>query len=249
MANRFSINITETMVAPGGGVVMSVCSEIVLAMRCPECGQVDFHSLCRFAVGKNIVFELFCSCGTLKFDLYTKDFSQYSITVSCAFCGDSHSYMYSGKNLWSGNLVALTCPHAGLDMAYLGSSDMVCRALANTEGMDGLVDEFGGDGFFHNSKIMNEVLQCLYGIAQRNGLYCQCGSMQIGVEIYPDRLELHCKSCGSINIIYAENEEDLQVIQQVDEIGLAQNGFDYLDSLARSRKIKGPIGPEKRNKT
>jgi hypothetical protein len=66
------------------------------------------------------------------------------------------------------------------------------------------------------------------------------------VDIFPDRLELQCKNCDSLNIIYAETEEDLKVIQQVDKIELARHGFICLDSLANTGKPKPKKGRHKR---
>ena len=89
---------------------------------------------------------------------------------------------------------------------------------------------------------MYEVLNCLHDIAEPGAVYCQCGNHDVEVDIFPDRLELHCKGCDSVNIIYAETEDDLNVIRKVDTIELTRNGFNCLDSLANSGK------PGKKNK-
>lgn len=218
---------------------MPVSTVTVLGMRCPECGRMEFHKISRFAVAKDSTYRVFCSCGAFKMSLQAKKHARYSVTVSCVFCGSSHTRDFSGSHLWSGSVIELFCTDTGLDLAHIGSAERVRRAASErVEGLDDLISEFGGDGYFHNSTVMNEVLRCLHGIADRGMLYCQCGDHQIGVEIFPDRLELHCKNCGSINIIYAETDEDLNVIRQVDEIELARNGFEYLDSLASTGKMK-----------
>ncbi|MDD4169235.1 MAG: hypothetical protein PHD36_03085, partial [Desulfotomaculaceae bacterium] len=101
-----------------------------------------------------------------------------------------------------------------------------------------LLDELESYSYFHNPAIMYEVLDCMYDIANEGELYCQCGDFKIEVDIFPDRLELHCRNCDSINIVYAETEEDLSVIQQIDSIELAMHGFKCLDSVASTGKLK-----------
>jgi hypothetical protein len=210
---------------------------------------MESHEISRFTVSKDNTYSVFCSCGAFKMSLQTKNYTRYSLTVSCVFCDGSHTRDFSGRHLWTGHVITLFCTDTGLDIAHIGTAEQVRRVDSEgVEGLDVLIDEFGGDGYFHNSAVMNEVLRCLHDIADRGMLYCQCGDHQIGVEIFPDRLELHCKNCGSINIIYAETEEDLSVIRQVDEIELAQNGFEYLDSLASTGKIK-KSRPKHNNKT
>jgi anti-sigma factor RsiW len=107
-----------------------------------------------------------------------------------------------------------------------------------SEELEALADDINSEGYFHNSDIMYEVLNCLHEIAEQGELYCQCGNLKIEVELFPDCLELHCRNCDSINIIYAETEDDLNVIRQVDTIELARHGFKCLDSLANTSKPK-----------
>ncbi|GBF35666.1 hypothetical protein DCCM_4795 [Desulfocucumis palustris] len=228
---------------------MPVSTVTVLAMRCPECGRMEFHKISRFAVVRDNAYKVFCACGALKMVIHARSYAKYNVTISCVFCGGSHTRAFSGKHLWSGRVIELLCADTGLGLAHIGQADLVRRAAAEkVDGLDDLINEFGGDGYFHNSTVMNDVLKCLHGIAEKGMLYCQCGDHQIGVEIFPDRLELHCKNCGGVNIIYAETEEDLNVIRQVDEIELAKNGFEYLDSLASTGKIK-KSRPKHHNKT
>lgn len=219
---------------------MPVETEKVLAMRCPECGRLEYHRLQRFAVacGKSLVVK--CSCGMSKIAISTKNLSDYRIRVSCVYCDGYHSQAHSGKQIWSSNdIIALYCCDTGFELGHIGNKQEIEKMVTGREKeLEILVSEFGRDNYFHNSKIMYEVLQCIHQITENGRLYCQCGNHQIGVDIFPERLELHCSKCDSINIVYAETDEDLQVIKQVEEIELVKNGFEYLDSLVRSGKSK-----------
>ena len=230
---------------------MPVETEKVLAMRCPECGKLEYHRLRRFAIGLGRELEIRCSCGAVKFTISTRDHSRYRVKVACVYCDRSHREVLGGRRIWAlAGVTDLYCPDSGLELGHIGREDAVREVVSGREKeLETLVNEFGRDEYFHNSKIMYEALSCLQNIAEKGTLHCQCGNRQIGVDIFPDRLELHCPKCDSLNIIYAETDDDLQVIQQVDEIELAKNGFEYLDSLARTGKIKKNSGRGRNNKS
>lgn len=219
---------------------MPVETERILAMRCPRCGKPGYHPIQRFAVGRGVGLEIKCSCGAVKFVIYTRDRSDYRLKVACVFCEGYHSHSLTGRQIWSsGGIIDLCCFDTGLELGHIGLEENVKKLVSNREKeLEILVDEFGRDKFFNSSKIMYEVLQCLRQIAEKGMLYCQCGNRRIDVEIFPDRLELQCGGCSSVNIVYAETEEDLQVIRQVDEIEMVKNGFEFLDSQVRAGKNK-----------
>jgi len=140
--------------------------------------------------------------------------------------------------LWSEEVNYLFCQETGLELGYIGPDDEVkALAVAQQETMEALGDDFDAeDEYFHNSEVMYEVLNCLHDIAEQGLLYCQCGNQDVEVDIFPDRLELHCKDCDSVNIIYAETDDDLRVIKSVGTIELTRNGFECLDSLSNTTK-------------
>jgi hypothetical protein len=226
-------------------------TEKILAMHCPECGKLEYHRLQRFAIGSGQGLSLKCSCGAVKLIISTTDRIKYRVKVNCIFCEEYHNQTMSGRHIWSsGKIIDLLCYETGLELGHIGPEESIKRMVSDWEReLEILINEFGRDDYFNNSKIMYEVLQCLHRIAEKGTLYCQCGNYQIGVDIFPDRLELQCRDCGSINIIYAETEEDLQVIQQVEEIELVASGFEYLDSLVRAKKNKKKSGTGRNNKT
>ncbi|WP_238472674.1 hypothetical protein [Desulforamulus profundi] len=158
--------------------------------------------------------------------------------IPCVFCETKHIREISGVRLWGQETICLTCPESGLELGFIGRAEDV-EALAESldTGLETLMDELVYDEYFNNPRVMHQVMQCLQEIADNGGLYCQCGNTRIEVDVFLDRLELHCKECDSINIVYAETEEDLKVIQQVDTIELAQHGFKCLDSFSNTPKL------------
>ncbi|MCL2337945.1 MAG: hypothetical protein FWC60_11065, partial [Firmicutes bacterium] len=213
----------------------------LLAMRCPECGKLDYDHLSRFAFGRRKKVEITCQCGFTKLTVTAsgaRERKSYVLQVPCVVCESKHVHYIGSRKFWSAEVNYLCCQETGLELGYLGAEEAV-RELAETqeESMESLASEFEGeDRYFNNSEIMYEVLNCLHDIAEQGALYCQCGNLDVEVDIFPDRLELHCQECDSINIIYAETEEDLRVIKDIENIELTRNGFGYLDSLANLDK-------------
>jgi len=225
-----------------------IATSAVLAMRCSECGKMEFNDFSRFSFCRGKTVQICCSCGATKLTISTKNLSSYWLQIPCLICDSKHFMEFTGKSLWSGEITCLSCQDTDLELAHIGPESKVAKmATSYEQELETLVDEFGCDDYFHNSEIMYEVLNCLHDIADHGALYCQCGNRKIEVELFPDCLELQCKNCDSVNIIYAETEEDLNVIRQVETIELAQNGFKCLDSLANTSK--GKKARRKRNKT
>ncbi len=83
-----------------------------------------------FAVAKDSTYRVFCSCGAFKMSLQAKKHARYSVTVSCVFCGGSHTRDFSGSHLWSGSVIELFCTDTGLDLAHIGSAERVRRAAS-----------------------------------------------------------------------------------------------------------------------
>lgn len=226
---------------------MLVATCAVLAIRCTECGKMEFHAFSRFAFPKGGTVYFKCSCGASKLTAGTKNHAVYWLQVPCMVCETKHQWEIPGKSLWSGEVTVLACQDTGLELGHIGPERRVREMVSNNEReLEAIIDEFGCDGYFHNPEIMYGVLRCLHKISGQGALYCQCGNYKIEVDIFPDRLELHCRNCDSINIIYAETEEDLKVIQQVESIELTQSGFKCLDSLSSTGKLK-KAPPKKKN--
>lgn len=210
-----------------------------LAMRCSSCGKLDFHHLSAFSLSGGKAAKISCSCGATKLILGTKKFKQYWLQIPCILCETNHLVYYTHKKLWSDEVSYLYCSDTNVELGFLGPEEKVKIIAESYESnLESLIDELGYDDYFHNPEIMFEVLNNLHDIAEAGYLYCQCGNYQIEVDIFPDRIELNCRDCDSISIIYAETEEDLQIIKEVEKIELAENGFKCLDSLSNTKKNK-----------
>lgn len=218
---------------------MIITTDAVLAMRCPECGKMGVHNFSRFAFPAGKTVPINCSCGAPKVEV-TKSGSVYLLEINCMFCEDGHLHRIAAKALWSGEIARIVCDDTDLIAGNIGPASQVDEMLVELEQypeLENTFSELNCDNYFNNARIALAVLNRLRDIAAADGLYCQCGNHKIEVNIFPDRVELYCNNCDSINIVYAETDEDLHVIQQVELIEMARHGFECLDSLANAGKL------------
>jgi len=80
-----------------------------------------------------------------------------------------------------------------------------------------MANELGFDEFA-DPEVMLEILDYLHDIAATGGLYCECGSHNINIELFSDKLELSCNSCSAVKQIPASKRADLDAIKKLDEI-------------------------------
>jgi hypothetical protein len=216
---------------------MILLTETLFAMRCPSCGKLEFHPLSIFAFSGNRTVKLLCSCGNSKIIIGSKHYKKFWVQLPCVLCETKHLLYYDFKQIWSSKVTYMLCTDTNLELGFFGPPEQV-REIAESQSnnIDNIIDELGYDDYFHNPEVMMEALNCLHDIAEDGMLYCGCGNYNIEVDIFPDRLELQCKECNSVSIVYAETEEDLKVIKGVDRIELDYKGFKCLDGVSNNNK-------------
>lgn len=218
---------------------MILITESVVAMRCPSCGKLDFHSISRFAFAGASSYKVTCSCGAPKLIIGTKNRQQYWFQIPCVLCETNHLVYYKAKQLWSNEVTFFYCNDTNVELGFFGPGDKVQAIADNYEhNLDSLVDELGYDDYFFNPEIMFEILNCLHDIAEEGFLYCECGSYHIEIDIFPEKIELQCKDCKTTSVVYAENEDDLEKIKGIKKIELVKNGFKSLDSNNKTKKTR-----------
>lgn len=226
---------------------MIVATEFVVAMRCPSCGKLDFHAISRFVFAKNGSHTVVCSCGAPKLIIGTKNRQQYWFQMPCVLCETNHLVYYKAKQLWSTEVTFFYCNDTSVELGFFGPNDKVHTLAENYEhNLESLVDELGYDDYFFNPEVMFEVLNCLHDIAEEGFLYCECGSYQIEIDIFPERIELQCKDCKTVSMVYAETDEDLEKVKGIKKIELVKNGFKSLGNVDKGKKTKKKSS--KRNK-
>jgi Zn finger protein HypA/HybF involved in hydrogenase expression len=215
------INKIEGGEEPGLYQVMAMVIELstAFAMRCPTCGRLDIDQLNIFQFSGSGARDIYCECGTRKASIQKKGTSYISIRYYCIICDSEHNCILPKRVFWSRKqLNSLACLDTDLNLGYFGSYRLIKKELdRQQEELNSMANELGFDEFV-NPEIMLEVLDYLHDIAADGGLYCECGSHDINIELYSDKLELSCNKCHSIRQILASKQDDLDNLKKTDEV-------------------------------
>ncbi|MBO8125770.1 MAG: hypothetical protein H0Z38_00870 [Firmicutes bacterium] len=209
---------------------MVIDTERALAMRCPACGKLNHQVFSLFAFSGNRAVKLQCTCGFTLLILSTRDHKRYTIQSFCVVCEAPHLTNVQAKELWCQESTELVCPETNVELGILGSRALVREAVRKEQTpLEDVLSSAEHDDFFENKEIMTEVLYFLQELASQSRLYCQCGNANIDIDIYPERVELHCPECDGSLTVYGRSVDDLQLLETVSEIVLAKENFQSKD--------------------
>jgi predicted RNA-binding Zn-ribbon protein involved in translation (DUF1610 family) len=205
---------------------MLIKTETALALRCPDCGRAALKTISRFALGRGRVSEYRCSCGSRLLTAGTKGRKSYWLAINCVICDANHTYHLTPGELWTQNSLYLSCLETGLELGCIGPHERVQAYLqTKEETLEMLVEEMGGPSYFRDAEVMLSILTHVHTLAEDGGLSCPCGENCIELEIFPDRVELHCRHCLRMCVLPAEAEQDLAELETRETIELARQVF------------------------
>lgn len=213
---------------------MLVATRAMLAMRCPECGLLEYHGVSRFDFPPGKPVQIRCSCGGLK-AVVTKKGREYLFSVRCLVCEQMHASAFDGRLFRVPEAAVLTCPSTGLELGCAGFPGRVRPSCAQ-QGGGFLSGPLAGGDYFRNAGIMNRILDHFLGLAGGSLLFCQCGNYNIVIEVFPERLEVRCPRCGAVSVVFGETEEDAAVALKIREMELAESGITLLE--AGKKKVR-----------
>lgn len=211
---------------------MLITTQRTLALRCPLCGRLEFDTISWFDFSGGDPVRIKCKCGFNKLTINPKnDFRDFYFQIPCLICDDVHIIRFSKAELWGKISLVLRCTTNGQELGYIGTEAAIDKLInQKRDDLESVVNNLGFDDYFTNPQVMYEILNHLHQIADANRLYCLCGNNQIEIEVFPEKLELHCPFCHSLHIIYAETLEDLRIVKEAEEIALTEKGFSSFDS-------------------
>lgn len=210
---------------------MIVSTQRSLALRCPLCGRLENHTISFFNITKDKPLKVICKCGFNKLTINTKNFKDYYLQISCLICEEIHIFKLTRQEIWEQPIVVIRCIETGQELGYIGDEASLAKIIKQKQDDIGsIMNNLGFDDYFSNPQVMFEVLKHLHHIAEQNQMFCQCGNHQIEIDVFPEKLELHCPICHSLHIIYAETTEDLRIVKEVNSIALAEKGFTSFDA-------------------
>lgn len=219
---------------------MVVSTQTAIALRCPKCGKLDFYALSRFSLNGNTTVHFSCDCGTSILSVYKKSRKTYCFNVNCVMCETKHLMTYNSSHIWTNNVTALVCDHTEVEIGYMGAVEAVKNSIKKADrSIKEIADELGYEDFFLNPDIMCQVLDILHVMSEEGKMTCGCGSRELEIEVFPDRIELSCPNCQAQGILFAETIKDLQRVCGMKKIKLDAHSLKYLDQ--NSLKKKSPV--------
>ena len=187
---------------------MILNSERTIALTCPACQGVQKHTFSLFSISQKPL-QLVCSCGFSQGHLrrLNKHFEVDVLSME----GDRARVLVPRGQFFSTPLVNLLSPVSGRSLGYLGDpatvQDMVRPSALFLESDD-----------FSNPEVMREILQLLEDLAEQDKIRCECEHSSIGIDVYPDQVELVCSYCGSMVQIGASTRQHQERLARVAEI-------------------------------
>lgn len=204
---------------------MIITTETTVALRCPICGKLDYHSLSLFAFANNGRQEIKCSCGAVKLSIVSKR-DKFWLQVNCIYCEQVHYIPFKRRDFYSKKPIAFYCFETDLDLGFLGPHGELEKLTESLD--DALESHLEQEDYFENPKIMFEILNILHDIAEEEDLYCHCGNHNIEIDILPKGIELSCGRCNSTLFVPAEKEGDLLAAKQLNNIVIPKKDFKTL---------------------
>ncbi|RCW60906.1 MULTISPECIES: hypothetical protein [Halanaerobium] len=192
-----------------------------IALSCPACGRLEKEKVNIFELPAGELKQLSCSCGAEKAALMRKENSQLQINYFCLHCDKAHKVLVSAQDFWRSNhLQPLSCRDTGLNPGFFGPPALVNEEIKKEkQDLELMAAELGFDDF-KNPEVMLQALDIIHDIAVEEALSCECGSDDINIELFSDRIQLICNNCGSRLNIAAVDKEDLKNLRQLNSVQL-----------------------------
>ena len=217
---------------------MVISTTTTLTLSCPICGEMEYYSLSRFKLNGQ-KSTIHCECGALLLSMSNSKSNNYLLQVECYMCEATHTFNYPANLIWSNHLLALICQETGVEIGFIGPKDKITESVQDmNKTVQEMAEELGYGDYFNNPEIMYKVLEHLYDVANNGKISCSCGNINLVVEVYPDRMELHCDNCGAVGIVFAESFKDWENAKKLNEVALVEGLYKYLDDKNISRKHK-----------
>lgn len=214
---------------------MVVKTETCIGLRCPACGELLLRKITLFEFGRKGRVVFGCNCGSGKVIVARKRKGRLMIHVPCVLCDSEHHVYLSESDVWGVNLRPILCQETGIEIAFFGEEGEVLRVATATEEEAKRVLAEENCDYFDNPGVMYEILNHLHRVANDDGLVCPCREGEVEVEVYSDRVELHCTNCHRWWIVKAGKEEDLAILNW-EGIQLADDGGQGMDAGKTKRR-------------
>ncbi|NLV35607.1 MAG: hypothetical protein GXY17_02890 [Clostridiaceae bacterium] len=198
---------------------MLIDTSVTIAYKCTSCGSFAFFNASLFTLLYKKNYSLSCHCKKSSISVRQEGENSFFVRIPCIGCDHEHVYMISGRSILLGKPLSISCPETGMQIFFIGTDEAVQKKVDSVEEeLDNLIDTYGYESYFENTRVMFDTLNRIHDIALSKNLYCECDSTDIGLVLLPDCILLHCAKCGSRKIIPAAKNKDLKDILAISHI-------------------------------
>ena len=192
-----------------------------LATRCSGCGRLEINQINIFQLSGTKELTYSCECGREKISI-KRERSSVMLTPYCLVCDCRHELKMSGVDFWNGSSVEkLVCPRTGLNLGYAGSYQLLQKEVDRQQReLEMLADGLGFDDF-DDPEIMLAALDIMHDFAAEGNLTCECGSVEVSIDLLSDKILLTCCRCQGILTIPAGCREDVKRLRKKDNLLLS----------------------------
>jgi len=141
--------------------------------------------------------------------------------------GDRVRLLYTAKEFWTAPVIAFISPQEGEELGFLGEREQVDASVSEWKEHSMVLEDFV------NPDIMYAILTRLQNLADQKHITCECERPSVGIDVYPDKVELVCSYCGSAMLMGATTSKDLERVHKLSGITMERSAHTYLDEWLR----------------
>lgn len=212
-----------------------------IAFRCPKCASATKGIAGTFALSKNRMLRMRCSCGRGgEMSAVATNDDKIRITVPCLFCEKNHQFTISKSLFFTKELFVYACPYTSINIAFFGQDEEKLGATAQkcTEELEKLFDELSvrfptenEDGKdFGDETVTPDVLPDaqIYDIIRfmvkeleaDGAIHCPCRSGEYDMEMTERGVRVFCQSCGASHLFETDSVAAAQEFLSCDRLDL-----------------------------
>ena len=195
---------------------MLLYPEWLIVARCPSClGQFVYRSISAFEIRSQTVKEGICHEGAEVFKCRLSGKNHLLVDINGPCCEETHSFIYSLKELSSPAAIEMVCQPSGVNLGYIGTVEAVTGCVSEDFGE--LIDYCGSafNIFWRRPDLVKKIFFRINELYAEHNVSCgHCSSHNIDVEtVNGDSIVLVCRSCGIHGGLYADRDVNWQIVK------------------------------------
>lgn len=163
---------------------------------CPHCSTITVRDINLFDFSGNTACELPCAsplCSHSPVTISAKK-DKYAVSVHCPICDETHLYNIRKITFWQKDFFVLHCAESGFGVLFIGDDQKIRAEIKEQER---LINELEEDfAVSEELSVIFEAVEHINALARSDSIFCSCGSRNIAIEIYNDRITLFCRDCN-----------------------------------------------------